>query len=154
MVTSVLPELSWQEGMTPAAQRTLAERTVAMLQERLAAPPTSKLLYVAAPNPSAWADAETRLVAQARSMGELTVLSRNHRPNTYCTDSADLFVAVLPLIVDLGPPEVTLLVLVDNDNLSNADVGSLVTTIIEKAGAVSVLFAGLYLDSGDVLAVL
>ena len=152
MVTPVLPELSWHEGMTPEMRGSLAQRTVTTLRDLLNAPADRTLLYVAAPNPGAWATAEARLIAAAGGQGDLAVVTRPRRPNAYSTGDAGLFGPLLQAIIDLGPPEVVLLVIADPPSADG--IGEAITAMIEDRAEMNCRYAGIYLDSGDVMALI
>lgn len=154
MVTPVLPELSWHEGMTDEMHEAIARRTVKALNGLLDAPPSRTLLYVAAPNPGAWEPAEAKLLAAAaiEGRGGLAVVSRPQRPNAYGTTDAALFSALLPMIIDLGPPEVNLLVVAARP--PPEELGAAVTAMIEDSSAMPYRYAGIHFDSGDALALI
>ncbi|MGI4879264.1 MAG: hypothetical protein ACRYG4_17450 [Janthinobacterium lividum] len=152
MATPILPELFWDEGMTPEMREALARRTMSTLRDLLDAPDDCTLLYVAAPNPGAWATAEARLLAEARGHGCLIVVARPQRPNAYVTADAALFGDLLPAIIDLGPAEITLLVIADPPPVD--EMGATITSMVEDRAEAGRRYAGIYLNSGDVLALI
>lgn len=150
MVTPVIAALSWRETMTAAERETLAARIVAALRVRLGAVDAATILYVAAPNPGAWDVAEARLIAMAHDRGGIRRIVRHRRPTIYATRDAGLFCFLLPTIFDLGPPEMTLLALVESGSPADAAIADHVTAIVEGTGNAAP-FAGIHYDSGDAM---
>ena len=145
-----LPGWSWEEHFDAVQRSQLARRIVAELDARLRAAPDATL-YAATVHPVLSRQLREALDAVAGLSGNLLRVARPRRSDVHVTADPDLFVRVLPVVFEFGPPEVSILAIAQTPGATPDGLADAVTRAVEPSVDILSGVVRMNFDSGDLV---
>ena len=151
MVDRSIPGWSWEEDFDVPQRAWLAYRIVAELDARLCVTSGSTRLYAATVHPILSRHLRKALDDVAEGAGDFWKVARPRRPDAYATCDRGLFVRILPVLFEFGPPEISILAIAQVQGATLDGMGGKITGAVERCDNVNSRAVRMDFDSGDLV---